>query len=384
MPYTPPSNLLEMGLFTGAPQHENFCRIAEIARTTTMKPSPAPRPWPVGSPITLPETYIFDGQTKETENFLVDTDTAALLVLIDGVIRYERYMLTGGPDVRWLSMSVAKSFVSALVGIAVQEGHIADIDESISAYVPVDSGSAYDGVSIRQVLQMSSGARWNEDYSDPESDVFGISMALLDDRGLDKFVAGMVRESAPDTVCRYNSGETQILGSLIARATGMSVSEYMKHKLIDPLGFEASGHWVTDGLGTEMSYAGLNLTARDFARLGELYRNKGMWHGTEILSARWIEDSTTIDAPIRQPGKPLVGDHAFDLGYGYQWWIPAGERGDYSAIGVLNQLVYVDPASDTVIVKLSANRHYGVANLESTNRDVENVELLRTIARAPH
>ncbi|MET8427633.1 serine hydrolase [Nocardia sp. NPDC004860] len=373
-----------MGLFTGAPQHENMCRITEIVPTTTMEPSPEPYIWPVGSAITLPETYVFDGETKTTEDFLVDTDTAALLVLIDGVVRYERYMLTGGPDVQWLSMSVAKSFVSALVGIAEDEGYIESIDEPISNYVPVEPGSAYDGVTIRQVLHMSSGARWNEDYSDPESDIFRVSMALMDDQGLDRFVAGMVREAEPDTVCRYNSGETQILGALIAHATGKSVTEYMKNKLVDPLGFESAGYWITDALGTEMTYAGLNLTARDFAKLGELYRNNGVWQGTQIVSAQWVKDSTTIDSPIRQPGRPLVGDHEFDLGYGYQWWIPAGDRGDYSAIGVLNQLVYIDPATNTVIVKLSANRKYGVANLESTNRDSENVEFLRAIAQAAH
>lgn len=191
----------------------------------------------------------------------------------------------------------------------------------------------------------------------------------------------MVRESAPETVCRYNSGETPVLGALIARATGQSVSDYMHAKLVEPLGFESPGFWITDMRGVEMSYAGLNLTARDFAKLGELYRNHGVWQDRRIVSEDWVRASTTIDSAIREPGRPLVGDHEFDLGYGYQWWIPAGNRGDYSAIGILNQLVYVDPSTRTTIVKLSANRMYGTSTEESTNRDVENVEFLRAIAQ---
>ncbi|MUM35204.1 serine hydrolase domain-containing protein, partial [Mycolicibacterium sp. CBMA 361] len=197
-----PASLADIGLFTGAPQHENFVRIDELAPVRRMPPSTRPFTWPAGPPISLPASYVFDSRTKSTEQFLVDTDTAALLVIVDGRLRYERYLLTGGPTVNWLSMSVAKSFISALVGIAVAEGHIADIDDAISDYVPVDAGSAYDGVSIRNVLQMSSGARWNEDYNDPSSDVHQLTQAMMGRRGgLDGFVARMSAESAPGTVC---------------------------------------------------------------------------------------------------------------------------------------------------------------------------------------
>lgn len=331
--------------------------------------------------VSIPPSYVFEGVTKSTEDFLVDTDTAALLALVDGQVRYERYLLTGGPNVKWLSMSVAKSFVSCLVGIAVDEGFIGSIDEPINKYVPVQLNSAYDGISIRNALHMSSGARWNEDYTDRNSEIFQISQAMLGKgSGLDGFVARMVRESTPDTVCRYNSGETQILGALVAHATKRSLTEYMTEKLVQPLGFESPSFWITDMLGTEMAYAGLNMTARDYAKLGELYRNHGMWQGKQIISASWIRESTTIDSPIREAGQPIVGDHSFGLGYGYQWWIPAGHKGDYCAIGVLNQLVYVNPETNTTIVKLSANRKYGTSAHEDTNRDSENVEFLRAIA----
>ncbi|OAA77258.1 Beta-lactamase/transpeptidase-like protein [Akanthomyces lecanii RCEF 1005] len=376
-----PASFSEIGLFTGKPQHEYFCQVDNLAPVSRMPVSSTPYVWPTGPTVSIPASYDFKGSTKSAEDFLIDTDTAALLVFVDGQVRYERYLLTGGPKVNWLSMSVAKSFVSCLVGIAVDEGFIASIKEPISKYVPVQPKTAYDGVSIKDVLHMSSGARWNEDYSDRDSEIFQINQAILGKgSGLDGFVARMARESAPDTVCRYNSGETQILGALIAHATNRSVTEYMTDKLIQPLGFESPSFWVTDMLGTEMVYAGLNMTARDFAKLGELYRNDGMWQGKRIISASWIRESTTIDSPIREAGQPIVGGHSFDLGYGYQWWIPAGHKGDYCAIGVLNQLVYVNPDKNTTIVKLSANRKYGTSPREDTNRDSENVEFLRAIA----
>jgi CubicO group peptidase (beta-lactamase class C family) len=378
---TKPASLAETGLFTGSPQHEYFCQTDHFAPVSRMPVSSTPYVWPVGPSVSIPASYVFEGATKSTEDFLKDTDTSALLVLVNGQVRYERYLLTGGPTVNWLSMSVAKSFVSCLVGIAVDEGYIASIEDPISKYIPVQPNSAYDRVTIKNVLQMSSGARWNENYNDPNSDIIHLGQATLGKGGgLDGFITRMVKEDAPDVVCRYNSGETQVLGALVAHATKRSLTEYMNEKLVQPLGFESSSFWITDMLGTEMSYAGLNLTARDYAKLGELYRSGGLWQGKRIISENWVRASTTIDSPIREAGEPIVGGHSIDLGYGYQWWIPAGHMGDYCAIGVLNQLVYVNPEKKATIVKLSANRKYGTSAHEHTNQDVENVEFLRAIA----
>ncbi|MFF9572575.1 serine hydrolase domain-containing protein [Streptomyces sp. NPDC014685] len=377
--------MADLGLFTGAPQHEHFCRMKDLLDTREMAPSAHPHFWPRGETTPLPETYEYDGTARPTEEFLADTDTSALLVLVDGAIRHESYFLTGGPDVQWLSMSVAKSFVSALVGIAVDEGHITSIAEPISSYVPLQPGSAYDGVSIRDVLQMSSGARWNEDYNDPASDIFQLTAATMGIGGtLDDFVARMVRENEPGAVCRYNSGETQVLGALVGRATGRPVADYMSEKLCEPLGMTSAGYWLLDPAGRELAFGGLNLTAHDFARLGELYRNGGVWQGRQIVPAQWVRDSITATAPHLRPGRPLIGRNHVNLGYGYQWWLPGGDRGEFSAIGVYNQFVYVDPVSRTTIVKLSANRRYGTSPDEATNREVETIAFLRTITRHSH
>jgi CubicO group peptidase (beta-lactamase class C family) len=374
-------SLATLGLFSGAPQHENFSRMKDILPTKRLAPSASPCHFPAGAPATLPATYDHDGVSKSSEAFFADTDTAALLVLKDGAVRLERYALTGGPDVPWISMSVAKSFISALVGIAVSEGHIRSLEEAISDYVPVHPGSAYDGVSIRNVLQMSSGARWNEDYSDPESDVHRLGAAMVGAITHAEFVAGMVRESTPGTVCRYNSGDTQALGELLVHATGRSITDYMQEKLYEPLGMVDPGYWMVDGVGMEMAYAGLNLTARDFAKLGELYRNDGRWQGRQVVPQAWVRASIVADAPHLAVGQPILSDHTLPLGYGFQWWLPEGPEGAFSGIGVYNQFVYVDPSRGMTLVKLSANRAYGTTMDEATNREMENIAFLRAIAR---
>ncbi|MEV6559938.1 serine hydrolase [Nocardia sp. NPDC051756] len=383
-PTDPATFLADMGLFRGAAQHENFCRMARTLPSSELAPSARPYQWPIGEPLELPDHHEFGGRPRSSEDFFRETDTAALLVLHAGRIRHERYALTGGQAVQWISMSVAKSFISALVGIAVAEGHIRGIEEPISAYVPVERGSAYDGVSIKHVLQMSSGARWNEDYSDPASDVARLNAASAGYGTYDELVATMTRAAEPGRVCRYSSADTQALGSLLVHATGRSITEYMREKLCEPLGSTSPGYWLLDGAGREAAFGGLNLTARDFAKLGELYRNDGRWQGEQIVPQAWVRDSVRADAAHLAPGRPIVGTHPIDFGYGYQWWLPASTRGEFCAIGVYNQFVYVDPTAEVVIVKLSANRAYGTIADESVNREIETMAFFRAIVAAVH
>ena len=371
----------QLALFSGAPQHQNFGRFKDMAPTSAMAASTKPFAFPVGKSIDLPNHYSFEGQQKSVEEFFTETDTTALLVLKEGQMVLERYALTGGPDVHWISWSVSKSFVSALVGIAVHEGHIRSVDDPISDYIPVPKGSAYHDVSIKNVLQMSSGARWNEDYSDPSCDVFRLAAAMGGAMSLEEFVAGMATESPPGTICRYNSGETQALGMLLAYATKRTLSDYMQEKLFEPLGMNAAGYWLVDKTGKEMAFAGLNLIARDFIKIGELYRNDGVWNGKQVVPAAWVKASITADASHLVPGKPWLSDHTLPFGYGYQWWLPAGQDGEFTALGIYNQVVYADRSRGVVIYKQSANRSYGTSKDEATNREIETIEFVRSIAR---
>lgn len=359
----PPTTLASlMGSGTHS-RAELFARVSTLVDIRRMPASSRPRPWPRGEELTLPSLFDCGDTSITTEHFLEGTETAALLILVDGAIRHEEYRRTGGIDVPWISMSVAKSFVSALVGIAVADGSIRSVDDPISDYIAVDPGSAYDGVRIRDVLRMSSGARWNEDYVDPESDAARIARATSYPGGsLDEFIAAMTPELPPGQVCRYNSADTQALGTLVARATGRRLSDYMAERLLEPLGATAPGAWLIDPRGREHAFAGLTLTARDYARLGELYRLDGRWEGRQVLPSSWVEESLLIEDDIHAPGRPVVGGEPRSLGYGYQWWIDPGDRRSFSAIGVYNQYIHVDPPTRSVIVKLSANPRYAQAD----------------------
>lgn len=365
-------------LFSGSEQYENFNRMAELMPSSTMTAAPVAHRFEEGAPSELPLLFRYRGKIIDTETFLAETDTSALLVMQDGKVRFERYMLTGGRDVKWLSMSVAKSFVSAAIGIAVGERRIESIDQPITRYVPSLAGSAYDGVRIKDVLQMSSGARWNEDYSNPESDVIRFGRILAIGGSLNDFVAGVEREREPGTYNQYNSADTQALGMLLVKATGRTITDYMTEKLWHPLGMESEAHWLLDDEGMEMAFGGLNATARDYAKLGELYRLGGRWNGRQLVPEAWVGASVTPDAPHLTP--EAKADDPFPVGYGYQWWIPAGDEGEYSAIGVYNQFIFVNPTRGVVIVKLSAFSDYATSLEEDAYREVETIELFRAIA----
>ena len=371
---------MALNLYVGEPQHENFAHMDKLFPTSDMAESAQPFHFKVGQEISLPETFEFDGVGRSTQDFIADTDTSALLVLHKGAIRFEDYYLTGGPEVQWISWSMAKSFVSALLGIALEENLIGSIEDSMTKYLPELAGSAYAGVSIKHVLQMSSGARWNEDYSDPSADIHKLGAVMAGESSLAEFVSKIEPATVPGTLCQYNSADTQALGMLLTAVTGRSIAGYMREKLSEPLGMASSGYWLVDSAGLEMALGGLNLTARDFAKIGELYRNKGVWEGRQIVPRAWVEASTQSDSAHLQPGKVLVGGHVFPFGYGYQWWIPDGSVGEFAAIGVYNQFVYVDPSREAVIVKLSANRKYGTTPHEAENREAETMEFLRAVA----
>lgn len=371
--------LVVNSMFSGAEQYHNFNRINELTQFSTMSASAEPFVFPTGDAAELPNNFTFEGITLPTEQFLSDTDTSALVILKDGKLVYENYWLTGGRDVRWMSWSVAKSYVSALIGIAVEEGHIRSIEDAVTDYVPLLKGTGYDGVRIKDVLQMSSGARWVEDYSDMDSDIMRWAVIFALGGSTDKFLTTLTRETEPGTYNRYSSADTQVLGLLLTEATGRTLTDYMQEKLWHPLGAEHDADWVHDSEGREIAAWGLNSTARDFAKLGELYRLKGRWGGAQLLPAHWVEASVTPDAPHLMPGDNPQSNRV--LGYGYQWWIPGGQS-DYTAIGVYNQFLYVNPESGVVIVKLSAYSDYGVTHDEKAYRELESIEFFRQVTAA--
>ena len=323
---------------------------------------------------TLPESFRFDGRVYDTESFLADLVTMGLIIIHDGTIVFERYehgYTAAGHHIAW---SMSKSFVSALFGIAVADGQIPDIMAPVTAYLPELEGSGYDGVAIKDVLQMSSGVGFNEDYGDPFSDInrMGPSMSI---GSLLDFAGTLDRARPPGTLNHYVSVDTQVLGTLLVRATGRDLADYASQKLWKPLGMESDAYWLLDGTGSEWAFAGLNASLRDYARLGWLYLNGGRRDGVQIVPEAWVRASVTPDAPHLMPGpKP---DSIENMGYGYQWWIPEEPEGDFMALGIYGQVIYVNPSKRLVIAKNGVDLNFQRTNLES---DRIAVALYRTIA----
>ena len=365
-------------LFSGQEQYENLNRFYKFIDSSTLTPSSKPLNFKSSKIISLPVSFNFNDTEIETGKFLQRTDTSALLILRNGEIQFERYWLTGGENVQWMSMSVAKSFISALVGIAIRDGHIKSIEEAISDYVPELKNSPYNNVRIKDVLQMSSGASWDENYSDPESDINRWAKIFSLGGSFDEFIQTLSNDFEPGTRNHYNSMDTQALGMLVNRATGKSITDYMTEMLWHPMGATNKGYWLLDSEGMEMAFAGLNVTARDYAKFGELYRLDGELNGQQIVPKSWVKDSITPDGQHLTPGDNPLSD--YPLGYGYQWWVPGGVKGEFMAIGVYNQMIYVAPESNMVIVKLSANSSYGTAEDTDMASELETIEFFRAIA----
>ncbi len=325
----------------------------------------------------LPEKYTFNGEAKSVSSFIDRTGTTGFIVIKDDTVLFEKYYQGNTEASKAISWSVAKSFVSALFGIAVSEGSIKDINQPVTDYLPLLKNSGYNGVSIKNVLQMSSGIRFNEDYGDFNSDInkmgryFGLNMPLAD------FVASLKAEKQQGIYHHYVSMDTQVLGMILREATGKNLSEYAQEKLWKPLGMESDAYWLIDSSGMEAAFAGLNVTLRDYARFGRLYLNKGNWNGKQIVPAAWVKASVTPDAPHLMPGKR--SNASWVLGYGYQWWIPLNQDGDYLAIGIYGEAIYVYPRYNIVIVKTSAYTDY---NKDGDDMEIESIEMFRAIARA--
>ena len=268
---------------------------------------------------------------------------------------------------------MAKSFISALIGIAVNEGHIKSIEQSVDAYATSLGGSGYEGVSIKNVLQMSSGVAFNEDYGDFYSDInrWGRDFSLGNSQ--DAFAATLKNDIEPGTVNHYVSINTHVLGMVLTQATGRSITDYMQEKLYNPMGMEHDGLWIIDGQGMEMALGGLNLTLRDFAKLGSLYLHDGTFNGQQIVPASWVADSRTMDQPHLLPGN--------DFGYGYQWWMVGGDSGEFMAMGVYGQYIYINPETNTVIVKNSANPFYNDTSYIPSS-DFAHLALFRALSAA--
>ena len=325
----------------------------------------------------LPETYEYNGDVKSINEFLEETWTTGMIVISDDVVVYEEYFLGGDETSQHISWSVAKSFVSAIMGIAVDEGYIESIEDPATKYVPFLTGSGYEGVRIKDILQMSSGVRFDETYSDFFSDINRMGRVIALNTSLADFIYTLENEREPGTYNHYVSMDTQVLGMVLMEATGKSLTELLEEHIWKPVGMEADAYWLVDGDGAELAFGGLNAVLRDYARFGLLYLHGGKRGNRQIVPEDWVEASVTPDAPHLMPGENPSSDWV--MGYGYQWWIPENPEGDFMAIGIYNQFIYVNPDLGVVIAKNSAYADY---DTDGEEKELESVAVFRAITHA--
>jgi CubicO group peptidase (beta-lactamase class C family) len=291
--------------------------------------------------------YQSQGADWDAAKFMKHNRVAGLIILHRGEIVLERYALGFTEHDRWVSFSVAKSVTSTLLGVAIHDGLIHGLDDPVSRYIPELAKSGYAGVTLRQALTMSTGLKWDENYKNPDSD-WGrtLSMDIPGDTrpavDIVKYMAGLPRATTPGKVFLYNSGNAQILGVVVQRATNQTLAAYLEKKIWQPLGMEADGYWVRDRFGRSMGRSLLNATSRDYARFGYFFMHGGKIGGASILPAGWVEDAS----------RSHLHTDWDDIGYGYQWWI--NPDATYRAIGICGQMIFLDPKSDVVIVTNSA------------------------------
>jgi len=337
---TPPHARRTDVLFWNQPQREAAFRAMDTRYASNIVHHGAAHPLPAGRPL-VPR--FDDGTTLDT--YMADHHVAGVMVLQEGRVRLARYGLGADASTRWTSFSVAKSFTSTLVGAALRDGAIGSLDDRVTRYIPELAEGAYREVTVRQLLTMTSGVRWNEDYTDAHSDV-----AIMYEGArrpgeplLVSYMAKLPREFPPGERWVYKTGETDLVGILVTRATGKTLAAYLSEKIWKPYGMASDAFWLKDEEdGTEAGGSGVSATLGDYARLGQFLLDGGTIDGKPVLADGWLADATHRHVDIGAPGR----------GYGYQWW--TYDDGAFAGIGIFGQLLYVDPARHLVIAQLAA------------------------------
>ena len=280
------------------------------------------------------------------ERFMTAQRVRGVLVMQDGKIRLERYLAPHSRATRWNSFSVAKSITSTLVGAAMKDGYIRSLGDAVTRYITALRGSAYDEVTVRQLLTMTSGVKWNEDYADVNSDVARM-YAQPPEPGFDmtvSYVRKLPREAPPGAKWAYKTSETNLVGVLVADATGKPLAEYLSDKIWRPYGMERDAEWMIDDAGHEQGGCCLAMTLRDYGRFGQFILEGTRVNGKPIVPENWLHEATRTQVST-----------GAEAGYGYQWWIR--EDGTFEGRGIYGQTLHIDRTRRLVIVINSATEH---------------------------
>ncbi len=339
-------------LFWESRRVDNFRHMDRLFPSRPLAASTQPFAFPrAGTAARLPATYRFNGQHRLGEAFLEKTHTTGLLVLRDGILVHEEYRYGTTAADTLTSWSMAKSVVATLVAIALQEGHIRSLDDKAMDYVPELRDQAYGQARLRDLLRMASGVKFDETYDNRLADIHRVFYkTFIFNQPIDQAAAGYPAEDPPGTRFHYKSMDTQILSWVVRRATGQTLTAYAQSRLWEPLGMQDTGFWNTDFHGNELGYCCLNISLRDYAKLGQLYLQQGQWNGQQLLPADWVRDATKRSEPWLAAGNGYP-----ERGYGYHWWVPKDPDQEFFANGVWGQTIFVDEKTRTVIVKTSVD-----------------------------
>jgi CubicO group peptidase (beta-lactamase class C family) len=325
-------------------QTEWYPAIETVYPTTTVRRGDHVRPLPKAERSLGALTWRHADRSWTVDDYMKAYNVSGVMVVKGGKVMLERYGLGRKPEDRWISFSVTKSITSTLVGAAIKDGKIKSIDDQVTPYIPELKGSAYDGVTVRNLLTMSSGVKWNEDYADPNSDVARAGAKILEPgvNPIVSYMKALPRANEPGIKFTYNTGETDLVGILVSNAVGKSLSQYASEKLWQAYGLERDATWIVDLAGHERGGCCMSMTVGDYARFGQFMLDGGVAQGRQILPDGWIRQATT--AQITNGAPPF--------GYGYFWWI--GPGGGYQASGIFGQSISVIPYKRLVIVLNSA------------------------------
>jgi CubicO group peptidase (beta-lactamase class C family) len=351
----------------------NFGSMKDLFKWVEVKHSGAVVPLPENR-RDLPQSYQFGGKPKRVADWLDLTKTTSLLVIQDGRIAYEDYRLGTRPEDSRISWSMAKSFLSAMFGAAVADGRIKSLDDTADLYVPSLKGTVYEGVTIRNVLNMASGVKFDENYEAFGSDINKMGRVLGLGGSMDDFARGLAaREREQGILRQYTSIDTHILAMVLRAVTGKDMAALMEETLWSRLGVEDDAYYLTDGYGIAFALGGLNMRTRDYARFGQMMLDGGRANGQQIIPADWVRASTQASAPPAAQTADLMG-------YGYQWWVPANADDEFFAIGIYGQYIYVNRRALMVIVKTSAHRDFDNDGAGGSLIEAETIEMFRGIA----
>jgi len=308
-------------------------------------------------PLTL--NFSYNGTNKSLDQFLDESGTTGLLVLKNGVMRHEQYRNGGSREALFTSWSVAKSFVATVIVMAQKEGLIDSLDDKAEKYAPQYAGSDFGSSSIKSLLAMSTGVKFNEDYVADDSDVrpFFFNSFILG-KDPDGLLLPFKRSREAFTDFHYISPNSHVLSAVLRGVYKKPLADIISQKIWQPLGMEADATWLQhrdDDKGVALGYCCLNARLRDYARFGEFYLNaaKGKGLGATVLPQGWVDSLPKPATPAHKPG----GENYSGRGYSYHFWLPERE-GVFFASGVYGQFIWIDPARDLVIVKTSADNDF--------------------------